>query len=195
MYIKCIDKSAAKLNISGKYNVGGNILSLDLEDYNEYLDQKPSDTMSSYGYVFANAKSVVNAKDLVLPRTMWYTSGQPYYAFCEMLFKNCTLLETAPKLVSNYLDTNCYVSMFEGCTNLKKAPTLFAERYNTSYSTKPYKHMFKNCNNLTYIKLLDMFKFGSLYEGWVDGVSPEGMFIANSKRSDFTRGINGIPEG
>lgn len=58
--------------------------------------------------------------------------------------------------------------------------------------------MFKGCSNLSYIKALFTQAFDSSYnstENWVEGVSPTGTFIANSKRTDFTRGVSGIPEG
>lgn len=69
--------------------------------------------------------------------------------FCN-LFKNCTVLASAPELPATTLANECYSSMFEGCTNLKKAPTLPAE----TLAEGCYSWMFSGCLRLSTVKML-----------------------------------------
>lgn len=64
--------------------------------------------------------------------------------FCN-LFKDCTVLTTAPTLPFIYLEDYCYSSMFEGCTGLTSAPELPA----TEMMDWCYSSMFKGCTSLT----------------------------------------------
>ena len=61
------------------------------------------------------------------------------------LFKNCSVLTSAPDLPSKNLSSNCYYSMFEGCTSLTTAPALPA----TELAKSCYEQMFKGCTDLT----------------------------------------------
>lgn len=54
--------------------------------------------------------------------------------------------------------------------------------------------MFSGCSSLSFIKDLTVGNRNSPND-WVEGVSPTGTFIANVNRTNFTRGVNGIPEG
>ncbi len=87
------------------------------------------------------------------------------------MFKDCTLLSSAPDLPATTLTDNCYSEMFEGCTSLSTAPSLPAMILTegcyggmfqgcTSLSTAPdlpattlanscYCFMFKNCTLLS----------------------------------------------
>lgn len=69
--------------------------------------------------------------------------------FCN-LFKNCTVLASAPELPATTLAKECYSSMFEGCRNLKKAPTLPAE----TLADGCYSWMFSGCLQLSTVKML-----------------------------------------
>lgn len=69
--------------------------------------------------------------------------------FCN-LFKNCTVLASAPELPATTLANECYSSMFYGCTNLKKAPTLPAE----TLADGCYSWMFSGCLQLSTVKML-----------------------------------------
>ena len=60
------------------------------------------------------------------------------------LFKNCTLLTTAPELPATTLAEWCYSSMFNGCTSLKIAPELPAKKL-VDFC---YAYMFKDCSSL-----------------------------------------------
>jgi hypothetical protein len=187
------NRSQSALYVSGKYNVGGSILSL---VYNlEYLS-KNTHSVDFFKNLLVNAKNVVNAKDLVLADVLpeHRSSGNGPYAY---LFQNCSLLESAPKLPNIVNETyHCFKGMFFGCTNLTTAPTI--KKIN-SYAGGCCNSMFDICPNLAFIKLMDTNAFNGAstpqFQNWVSGVSPTGTFIANAKRTDFTRGVHGIPVG
>lgn len=61
------------------------------------------------------------------------------------LFYGCTSLTAAPALRATALATNCYQSMFQGCTSLSVAPALPA----TTLAANCYQSMFQACTNLT----------------------------------------------
>lgn len=63
--------------------------------------------------------------------------------FCN-LFKNCTLLTSAPELPATRLARGCYNSMFYGCTSLTEAPALPATELNNGC----YEEMFYGCTSL-----------------------------------------------
>ena len=69
--------------------------------------------------------------------------------FCN-LFKNCTLLASAPELPATTLANECYSSMFEGCANLINAPALPAE----TLADGCYSWMFTRCLRLSTVKML-----------------------------------------
>ena len=64
--------------------------------------------------------------------------------FCS-LFKDCSVLTTAPELPATTLENNCYADMFCGCTSLTSAPKLPAKKL-ADYC---YYEMFNSCTSLT----------------------------------------------
>ena len=92
--------------------------------------------------------------------------------FCN-LFKNCTLLASAPELPATTLAKECYSSMFEGCAHLINAPALPAE----TLADGCYSWMFSGCLQLSTVKMLalsdqitsklDCFKY------WLEGAGTE----------------------
>ncbi len=61
------------------------------------------------------------------------------------MFDGCTSLATAPELPATTLATSCYYNMFRGCTALTTAPELSA----TTLATGCYCNMFQGCTGLT----------------------------------------------
>ena len=61
------------------------------------------------------------------------------------MFKGCTGLTNAPELPATTLDNFCYNSMFSGCTGLTNAPELPA----TTLALNCYGYMFNGCTGLT----------------------------------------------
>ena len=73
-----------------------------------------------------------------------YTTVNTENAMFINLFKNCSVLTSAPELPATSLAYNCYYCMFFGCTNLKSAPKLPAP----TLTTCCYFAMFAMCTNL-----------------------------------------------
>ena len=68
---------------------------------------------------------------------------------CAYMFDGCTNLEKAPALPAISLKSNCYEGMFLNCTSLQTPPELPA----TTLATGCYIGMFYNCVALTGITL------------------------------------------
>ena len=87
--------------------------------------------------------------------------------FCY-LFKDCSVLTTAPELPTTKLADFCYYSMFYGCTSLTAAPELKA----TTLADFCYNSMFFGCKSLTAApKLpateLKKFCYGNMFYGCI----------------------------
>ena len=80
---------------------------------------------------------------MLLDYKTYKTVETQYARFCN-LFKNCTVLTSAPVLPAKTLTNECYSGMFEGCTSLKTAPALPAETLNSCC----YYCMFEGCTKL-----------------------------------------------
>ena len=61
------------------------------------------------------------------------------------MFNGCTSLTQAPDLPATSLEPRCYENMFRNCTSLTQAPSLPA----TSLESNCYHGMFRNCTSLT----------------------------------------------
>ena len=61
------------------------------------------------------------------------------------MFSGCTSLTTTPTLPATTLSNYCYSSMFSGCTSLTTAPELPA----TTLASNCYSNMFEDCSSLT----------------------------------------------
>ena len=146
----------------------------------------PAITLADSCYVgmFVNCTSLTTAP--TLPAT---TLGKWCYS---NMFNGCTSLTTAPELPAMIMTHRCYGSMFNGCTSLTTAPTLPA----MTLADSCYSNMFNGCTNLNYIKCLATNKTTSEYTNyWVYGVAATGTFVKDTNMSDWTTGVNGIPEG
>ena len=83
------------------------------------------------------------------------------------LFKNCSVLTSAPELPAKVLKESCYRQMFEGCTSLTQAPDLPA----TVLKESCYQSMFTGCTALVKVpkklpaKELDNYCYESMFKG------------------------------
>ncbi len=87
------------------------------------------------------------------------------YAFYN-LFKDCTLLKSAPTLSATTLSTSCYQQMFYGCTGLEEAPELPA----TTLASYCYAEMFYGCTALKAApelpaETLDTYCYNNMFYG------------------------------
>lgn len=188
------------IDVSGKHNIGGSALSLAWGD--EYLIRKYFGSKYSGYQPFITKNNIINAKDLVLGEELDPNSTAAYGAI-EELFSGASQMISAPKLLKVPLKGGCYQGLFKNCASLTKAPTIYGDCSGNGHSYD-CSEMFMDCSKLSYIKYMGVSSFtkestNQSYQGWsykwVSGVSPTGTFIANSKRTDFTRGDSGIPEG
>lgn len=115
------------------------------------------------------------------------------HALCS-LFYYCTGLTSAENLIlpATTLVESCYQMMFDGCTNLTKAPELPA----TTLADYCYAHMFYGCSSLNYIKCLATdISASSCTNNWVYGVAATGVFIKATSMSNWLTGDSGIQTG
>ena len=150
---------------TGRYNVGGNIMSLlygdDFEDKTSLSGQN-----NVFLYLFANNTNIVNAENLELPATtlsdncylnmfsgctnMQYGPELPATTLAGAcyggMFRGCSSLIEAPELPATAATQGCYASMFWGCSSLDEAPDLPA----TTLASVCYSDMFRNCTSLEY---------------------------------------------
>jgi hypothetical protein len=111
----------------------------------------------------------------------------------RQMFDKCTSLTTAPSVFpATTLATSCYNSMFSGCTSLTTAPELPA----TKLAQGCYEQMFYGCTNLSSIKCLatDISAYGCTSD-WVSGVAASGTFTKAASMTSWTTGTKGIPSG
>ena len=128
------------INCSGRFNTGGNIMSL-LYGSNFTGEETTFPSGSTYTFynLFNGATTLVSAENLLLPAMVLTTCCYQY------LFNGCSSLTTAPALPATTLDSNCYNSLFYHCTSLTTAPALPA----TSLAYRCYYSLFSGCSSLT----------------------------------------------
>lgn len=100
----------------------------------------------------------------------------------QLMFVDCTkLTQVQDILPAENLSACCYYGMFEGCSSLTKAPELPA----TELVYECYNRMFRNCDNLNYLKV----GFSNWFEDvkgaeeniipthkWMENVNGDGIF-------------------
>ena len=113
--------------------------------------------------------------------------------FCySHMFYGCTSLTDAPELPATKLSDYCYDNMFNGCASLTTAPELLAE----TLVEGCYSNMFSTCRNINSITCLATdISADNCTAYWFYRHSESGTFKKAESMEDWTRGINGIPEG
>ena len=124
------------------FDAKGNIMSLLFGD--NFINQTTIGGIATFTNLFEDNDeekfcNIVNAKDLILPAI---TLTEECYQF---MFRDCTLLETAPALPATTLADGCYDGMFEGCVALTKAPASLPA---TTLADGCYEGMFRGCTSL-----------------------------------------------
>lgn len=108
------------------------------------------------------------------------------------MFEGCTNLTKAPKELPATTTSGMYTysGMFLGCTNLTKAPYMKV----TTFSSNCCAQMFDGCTGLNEIKMDYTGNFGTSYfNNWVRNVASTGIFYYNG--STTTTGTSYIPSG
>lgn len=170
--------------ISGKCNVGGNVMSMIYGA--DFKGQKVITSSYQFNRLFNQCTTLSDASSLVLPATTLTE-----YCYLNM-FRQCISLVNAPALPATTLADYCYNSMFLDCRRLVKAPVLPA----TTLASSCYSYMFNGCTDLNYIKAMFTTKPTSSYTAdWVSGVSATGTFVKNAAATWNVTGANGVPSG
>ena len=109
------------------------------------------------------------------------------------LFYNCSAIVDASKLLmkATTIGNFTYNHTFYGCSNMTKAPTIYATSVGSRYS---FGDLFHGCSSLSEIKIYYTGNFGGeRTSNWVSGVPSTGTFYYNG--SDTTIGTSAIPSG
>ena len=105
------------------------------------------------------------------------------------MYKDCkSLTEAHDMKFDQMLETSC-AEMFKGCTALINAPRLLT----VDVDEKAYNNMFERCTNLSYIEcamVRDSSVFGN---SWVIGVASSGTFVKNVLQAKYEYSNNSIP--
>lgn len=113
--------SYSHFSSTGRFDASGCIQSL------YHLDDVNNTTIAKYKYaqLFYNCKTIINAKDLIIPSSTLDN-------ICLSMFRGCTNLLTAPVLSALVMVANCYREMYAECTSLIKIINFATSRYSTN---------------------------------------------------------------
>ena len=109
------------------------------------------------------------------------------------MFRSCSSLTTVPSILpATALTSSCYQYMFAGCRSLATAPELPA----STLAVYCYDRMFLDCSGLSNIKCLATnISASNCTTRWVANIASSGTFTKAPNMCDWSRGVNGIPEG
>lgn len=134
-----VDGEIGRFEVSGTFDVYGNIMSLlYMDSYKDKTSLKDDEDGTTFESLFEDCKTLRNAENLILPATT--LSPRCYYS----MFDNCSNLISAPKLPAIIMEEDCYSEMFCGCSSLKKVPDLPAKYL----APGCYWGMFEDCTSI-----------------------------------------------
>lgn len=90
---------------------------------------------------------------------------------CEDMFRNCTALKTAPEINITTTNFQCFMNMFNGCSNLNQVSVKF-----TSWDEHTDDGTTSLCT-----------------EGWLSGVAENGVFKCNTTLDTTIRDVSHVP--
>ena len=174
--------------------------------------------LSVYEYMFKDCKSLVSVPQSIFEKETYicqkqyqgmfsgcialtqapdiYATNAPWLC-CSGMFYNCESLENPPQIaVNNYSDSSAFSNMFQGCTSLKQAPTMY-DLIKDGGSSSQHTEMFKNCTSLNYVEV-SFTQWKIHYSGndrlyshtlsWLANVSPTGTFVCPKELAEATDG-------
>ena len=123
------------------------VTTLNTGDKVYFKDMDRANSTSAYAYFISTGNFKVYGNIMSLRGGIDSTTIYSDYTFYN-LFKNCTYLTDASKLVlpATTLANYCYSYMFNGCTSLTAAPK---ELPATTLANYCYSYMFNGCSSLT----------------------------------------------
>lgn len=145
-----------------------------------------SNAPQCYFNMFYNCSSLTTAPSS-LPATALSVGCYGY------MFRSCSSLTTVPSILpATALTSSCYQYMFAGCRSLATAPELPA----STLAVYCYDRMFLDCSGLSNIKCLATnISASNCTTRWVANIASSGTFTKAPNMCDWSRGVNGIPEG
>ncbi len=171
----------------GCYNMFKNCVGLrDISKFN--LNSLIDGNNKSFMSTFKNCVSLYKIMESIELETV--CSG----CFCGT-FAGCFTIEETPIMKYNSVACGACCGMFEDCTNLKSVPLLDVVELN---GEDCFDLMFKNCENLNYIKTTlpdwggDNFGNQKYTYDWVNNVAEEGTFV-KPEFLPIVKGVNNIP--
>lgn len=106
-----------------------------------------ADFTSSYTFI----DFLKNSTNLVSAKDLIIPMEKTYTNCFKSMFDGCTNLEEGPALLpATSASESCYRNMFKDCSSLKRGPVIKADSYNKNNS---FQQMFLNCRSLEYIYL------------------------------------------
>lgn len=141
---------------------------------------------SNYNYeVEGNIMSLLYGDDFIGKTVIQYD-----YVFMSLFYNNHYLLNVENLVMkASTLTFCCYLSMFNECNSITKAPVLYA----TTLADGCYQNMFSGCRSLTEITCLatDISATNCTFN-WVNNVASFGTFKTPSATA-WSTGTSGIP--
>lgn len=138
-------------------------------------DEQPCISFTQACYVYGNIMSLANGQSDNLADA----------AFMNLFYGNENLRSHPTKrlgLTAKKLPSNCYNSMFHGCTGMVKGPEFATP---TSRGEACYAYMFSGCSSLNYVEYKDSYAV-DLFSQWLDDVATNGTFVTSSdNKSDW----------
>lgn len=112
------------------------------------------------------------------------------YAFNRLFAGTNIISADRLTLPATTIAMHAYTSMFQGCTQMVKAPELPAP----TLANSCYNEMFRDCSSLSHIRCYatDISAYNCTYN-WVNGVATAGTFVKHTEMSGWTVGNDGIP--
>lgn len=175
-------EAANKIECSGWFGVGGNIMSLLVGD--NYVNATLSDSNTdAFKFLFAVSSNNVLKETAKLKFPSNTVSGCYNRMFCY-----CTL-NTVPELPATTLAPDCYQGMFQ-YGETKASPVLPA----TTLAYGCYAYMFFSTNVVGVVTYAQDISATECTSGWLESVSGTGDFY-NLGGATYPSGANGIPDG
>lgn len=112
------------------------------------------------------------------------------YAFNRLFAGTNIISADRLTLPATTIAMHAYTSMFQGCTQMVKAPELPAP----TLANSCYNEMFRGCSSLSHIRCYatDISAYNCTYN-WVNGVATAGTFVKHTEMTGWTVGNDGIP--
>ena len=125
-----------------------------------------------------------------------------YHYTCYLMFNGCSkLVNVFPELTFSLYYQHCFREMFKNCTSLEKAPKLISRngQLMTTGSGNGYNcyRMFIGCSKLNYLDVSSVTVATTTHgiDEWLDGVASTGTFVTIDKSLWTLNSISGIPSG